>query len=148
MLREISIARKVHGAYERRWYEDERSDLFVWFDPGGDIARFQLTYDKPNAEKAIDWKRGRGFMNMRVDDGANPGHHAGTPLLSMGGAFAKDRVIERFREHAADIDAKVSTFVLQTLQKFPQYSTGSLASKLVVIGALVGGLLITWRLMR
>ena len=148
MLREISIARKADGAYERRWYEDERVDLFVWFGSHGSIERFQLTYDKPYAEKAIDWKRGRGLVHMLVDDGASRGMHAGTPLLSMGGIFAKDRVIEYFREHAANIDARVSAFVLQILRTFPRGSVGGRERNLAIIGALVGCLLIAWRIVR
>ena len=147
MLREIAIARKADGPYERRWYEDERLDLFVWLDPGGDIARFQLTYDKPTGGKTIDWKRGRGLTHMLVDDGANRGMHPGTPLLSMGGKFAKDRVIGYFREHASNIDTGVSTFVLQTLREFRQESSGR-QRKIVTIGALVCGVLIAWRLLR
>jgi len=148
MLREISIARKADGAYERRWYEDERVDLFVWFGSEGSIERFQLTYDKPYAEKAIDWKPGRGLVHMLVDDGANQGNYPGTPLLSLGGIFAKDRVIEYLREHAANIDTRVATFVLQILRAFPQRSAGDREKTLAIIGALACCLLIAWRILR
>jgi hypothetical protein len=122
--------------------------LFVWFDSEGSIERFQLTYDKPYAEKAIDWKRGRGLVHMLVDDGANQGNYPGTPLLTMGGIFAKDRVIEYFREHAANIDSRVTAFVLQMLRELPHRPAGDREKTLAIVGALACGLLIAWRILR
>src|SRR5262245_23363161 len=107
MFREISIARKMEGSYQRRWYEDEDSDLFVWVDPQGKVARFQLAYDKPRAERVVEWRRGRGFSHMHVDDGTRAGHHPGSPLLSTGGVFARSRVVRSFRERAADMDPPI-----------------------------------------
>jgi len=76
------------------------------------------------------------------------GCYAGTPLLSIGGIFAKDRVIEYFREHAANMDTRVATFVLQRLMEFPHGSAGGRDGKFAIIGALVCGLLIAWRILR
>ena len=85
MFREIPIVKQVPGEPTRRWFVDERIDLFVWFGPDQAYTGFQLSYDKPISEKAITWKRDAGFAHTRVDDGSRPGQHPGSPLLVVKG---------------------------------------------------------------
>jgi len=147
MLREIVISRIQDGVHFRRWYQDERMDLFVWFNDEDDIVRFQLAYDKPRSEKAIDWKHDRGFTHSRIDDSTDPSHHPGSPLMISGGVFAKKRVIAEFRERATNIEPRVATFVLATLIAYRDEHRRMRVNKtLMVTGALIGGLLLLWRL--
>ena len=149
MLREIKVASKQDGELTRRWYEDERTDLFVWFDSDDRIVRFQLAYDKPHAEKSIEWRTGRGFAHSRVDDGTTSSHHPGSPILISGGAFAKARVVTDFRRRATDIDIKVSLFVLEKLEGYvDEAAHRAQREKAIVVGALIGGLVLAWVLWR
>jgi hypothetical protein len=122
MLHEITVARKDDSGYQRHWYEDERMDLFVWYDEAGEFVSFQLAYDKPFAERAIAWKRERGFMHARVDDGARGGRHPGSPLLVGEGEIQVGPVIDEFRQRATNVDATVANFVLEKLEQFPRQS--------------------------
>ncbi len=88
MLHEIRAIRQLPGEPRRRWFFGSRMDLTVWTDTQGEIIGFQLSYDKPRAEKALTWKRDSRFFHNRVDDGeSKPGRHKGTPLLGVDGLF-------------------------------------------------------------
>lgn len=111
MLREIPAARQVPGESRRRWFNDEAMDLFVWLDEHDDLVGFQLTYDKPHAEKALTWKRGGSLTHAGVDEGARPGKHPGSPILVADGEFDAERVLREFRARCAQIDHGVGQFV-------------------------------------
>ena len=57
MFTEYSFPRELDGDLIKRWCTDEFFDLFVWFDKRGEIASFQLCYDKPRDKQAFTWKR-------------------------------------------------------------------------------------------
>ena len=52
MLREIEKTRQIAGEPTRRWFSDTSMDLIVWVEQESAVG-FQLTYDKPHAEKAV-----------------------------------------------------------------------------------------------
>lgn len=124
MLREITAVRQIPGEARRRWFQDEEMDLFVWLGERSQIVGFQLAYDKPNAEKAITWRAATGFRHARVDDGARPGHHPGSPLLVSAGAFDAPAVLGRFREAAAAIDPEIMQFVAARLAEYTAVRPG------------------------
>jgi len=117
-LREIPNIKQYPGEPRRRWFAAETMDLFVWFSESGDIVAFQLAYDKPHAERAISWKSGKGFSHTRVDDGANPGGHPGTPLLVEDGSFDTSRVLAAFQSQASGIDQDIVRFISLRLKDY------------------------------
>lgn len=118
MLREIPNVRQIPGEPARRWFADERMDLYVWLGDAGAIIGFQLAYDKPHAEKAITWKRESGYLHTGVDDGARPSRHPGTPILVADGRFDANRVLREFRDRAVEIDTSVEEFVSRKISQF------------------------------
>lgn len=120
MLREIKAIRQIPGEARRRWFQDESMDLFVWLDPNGSIVGFQLTYDKPHAEKALTWRDGDGYVHTRVDDGARPGQYPGTPLLVPDGVCDAARMRQIFEERAVEMDPAVKAFVAGKLRELPE----------------------------
>ncbi len=69
MLREVQNVRQIGGDPSRRWFSDPGMDLIVWME-ARDIVGFQLTYDKPHAEKAVTWRAGAPELSYTgVDDG-------------------------------------------------------------------------------
>ena len=120
MLSEIRNPRQIEGEGRRRWFTDEYFDLIVWHDESGELAGFQLCYDKPREERALSWRAGRGYSHERVDDGEIPGRAKMSPVLVPDGIFARDDVAARFLEASADIDRDIRTFVYDRLQQFPE----------------------------
>ncbi|MBF8297255.1 MAG: hypothetical protein HW389_3800 [Bacteroidetes bacterium] len=103
MLQEINNPESVEGNLIRKWFTDEFFDLFVWSDNKGDIASFQLCYNKGRDEHALTWKRPSSYYHQRVDDGENrPGK----------------RISARFKTESADIDQVISGFVSDKLLAF------------------------------
>ena len=123
MLSEILKVRQIPGEAQRRWFQDEGMDLFVWVGQDEPLIGFQLTYDKPHAEKAITWKHGVGFLHSRIDEGVRPGRHPASPLLVADGTFEPVRVLEEFRARAAEIDPTVRELVAARLGEYPSSLT-------------------------
>lgn len=114
MLQEIPNPRQIPGESPRRWFHSPEMDLIVWLcdKTGGEIAGFQLCYDKTRGEKALSWKADRGFSHMHVDDGENTvGKHKGSPLLTPDGAFDNAAVQRRFSSAARALPADLRNFV-------------------------------------
>jgi hypothetical protein len=119
MLAEIADPRQIPGEGRRRWFRDDYFDLIVWLDDHEEIFGFQLCYDKFHNERALTWRRDRGFRHERVDDGEITGHIKMTPILIPDGEFAWQDVAARFRAAAAGIDPGVAGFVYRKLCAYP-----------------------------
>lgn len=114
MLREIPSVRQIPGEARRRWFHDERMDLFVWFE-GEAIVGFQLSYDKPEREHSLTWRVESGYKHSAIDEGSRPGRYPGSPILVADGAFDGERVAVEFAECAAELEASIKGFVLERL---------------------------------
>jgi hypothetical protein len=147
MLREILSANKVDGPYERHWYQNDNFDLYVWLARDGSIMHFQLAYDKPKIEKAIDWKIGNGFMHYRLRDHGRGLGGPMTPLLDLDPDFPKQRVVREFQQSAGGIDIGVAAFVTRMLQRAPAHYYRDDKAKWIAAGVLCGALLILWRIL-
>ncbi len=125
MLREVERVRQVPGESRRRWFTDAQFDLMVWLDAAGDVAGFQLSYDKPREERALTWLRGRGYGHNRVDDGEQrPDQIKATPILVADGAFDAAAVAERFAAAAAAVPQNIRRVVLERLRAYPREAGG------------------------
>ena len=111
MLREIAAVRQDTPGLLRRWYEDEYFDLFVWVAPDGEIAAFQLAYDKGGQERVLGWDRAAGYLHRGVDSGEESGFQNMTPLLTTAARFPKYRVIAQFDARADALDDSIRRFV-------------------------------------
>lgn len=64
----------------RRWFHDERFDLFVWQTAAGEVVSFQLCYGTAASEQALVWNCETGFFHDGADArSADQGH---APLLA------------------------------------------------------------------
>ena len=116
MLREVLKVKQDSAERRRRWFTDDRMDLFVWENEARAIDAFQLTYGKPSSEQAISWRAEGGIVHSRVDEGARPGQHPASPLLVADGVFDPARVIAEFTDRAKTIDDDVAAFVTSALR--------------------------------
>jgi hypothetical protein len=69
MMREIEGVVQGEPATRRRWFHDEYFDLFVWQNTANEIESFQLCYGIDSSERALEWRKNRGFFH----DGAKAG---------------------------------------------------------------------------
>ncbi|MDB5809236.1 MAG: hypothetical protein JWN94_1358 [Betaproteobacteria bacterium] len=148
MLREITASKRTEGAFERRWYQDDQFDLYVWFDNEGAITHFQLAYDKPTVEKALDWKHSDGFMHYRVNQYVGEAVGSLTPLLILDPVFPKQRVIHHFDGSSSGIDIGVAAFVSRMLRRAPSVYYKDDKMKWPAAGVLAGALFLIWRIFR
>jgi hypothetical protein len=111
--------KQIPGEPRRRWFEDNYFDLIVWENELGQIAEFQLCYDKLHNQRSLIWKEQIGYMHNKVDDGENkPGRYKATPILIDDGVFDFVTIAEKFKYKSKDIDTKVSTFVFNKIKKY------------------------------
>lgn len=114
MLTEIKKVKQLDGEPKRRWFASEQMDLFIWVSESGDILNYQLTYDKPYAEKALLWVANTGFSHACVDDGSETGKYPKTPLLNSTENFDIAHIMNLFKQHAAALDPEIKQFITQT----------------------------------
>jgi hypothetical protein len=118
-LRELPDARQVEGEPRRRWFSSPDLDLIVWLDDGGAMVGFQLCYDKTRGERALTWRRGRGYDHMGVDDGEqNPAQHKSTPILVADGFFDRERVSEIFLESSESLPENIRSTVTELINGY------------------------------
>jgi hypothetical protein len=125
MIREVQGARQIRSEGFRRWFTDQYFDLIVWYegvDAQSPIAGFQLCYDKAAKERALTWRRDRGFTHEKVDDGewGRTLSAKMTPILVPDGLFDASAITRQLREHSTEMDPGVATFVLTTLAGYGQ----------------------------
>jgi hypothetical protein len=112
MLREIAGVRQDHPDLQRRWFQDDYFDLFVWSELGGEIMAFQLSYDRSGRERMLGWHRDKGYMHRRVDSGEVWPNANQTPLLVAGaGRFPKQRVVAELDARGQALDPQVRLVV-------------------------------------
>ncbi len=96
MLKEILVVEQNDLSLKRRWFESEYFDLFIWQDPGGAFASFQLCYDVELNERALVWNGAEGFYHDGVDTGGIQ-----APILVRDGKC--DFVLAKMREHLIEL---------------------------------------------
>lgn len=108
----MTSVRQIRDEPNRRWFQDEDSDLVVWIDDRRAIVGFQLGYDKIHDERALTWHAGCGFLHSGVDSGeGQPGRHKAAPLLAADGAFDAETVASAFLGHCDALDATITHFI-------------------------------------
>ncbi len=112
MLKEILVVEQNDLSLKRRWFESDYFDLFIWQDPGGAFASFQLCYDVELNERALVWNGAEGFYHDGVDTGGIQ-----APILVRDGKFDSGTVVPRFEREAAQIPADVRDFVLAKMRE-------------------------------
>lgn len=115
MLTEIKNLRQIHNEPERRWFNSEDMDLFIWCD-NNDFIGFQICYDKTASEKALSWKPSTGLVHQQVDDGeSRAGRYKATPILIENGRFDLEKIRNDFEYKSKNIPIEVRDFVLDNL---------------------------------
>ena len=121
-MREDINIRQIPGDLRRRWFSSADFDLIVWFNDDGGFAGFQLCYDKAGIERSLVWRPSGGFSHMVVDDGEHRyGKHKASPVLVPDGYFDARRIRGAFFSEAASLPEEIKSYVLETLERHPDY---------------------------
>jgi hypothetical protein len=100
---------------KRRWFSDEYYDLIVWEDPQGEIAQFELCYDKYRNEHSFFWSKKEGLMHLKVDDGEITGGHKMSPIYMADGKFDCKSMADKFWAESTTIDPEIAKFIHQKI---------------------------------
>lgn len=111
MLREISAVRQDRADLRRRWFQDDYFDLFVWVARDGDIAAFQLAYDRGGKERVLSWDRDTGYLHRHVDNGERSPFQKMTPLLRGAARFPRLAVMAQFDARSNGLEDGIRRFV-------------------------------------
>jgi len=117
MLREIKETGQKRGEPKKRWFSNSNMDLFVWFNDDDEIVSYQLTYNKPNDEKALTWSEEHGFSHLGVDDGARPGKYPASPLLVADGVLKPSKIISMLKENSGELAPSIEKFIISGIEE-------------------------------
>ena len=118
-LTELADVQQHPGRPRRRWFRSSTEDLIVWYADDGSIFGFQLCYDRARTERALTWRKGKGYSHDRVDDGESVGlAHKQTPILVSDGVFNAEAVLERFLAASNAIPRDIVDFVTAKLKEY------------------------------
>lgn len=125
MFAERKNVRQIPGEGFRRWFSDEYFDLIVWYrderrGDAGDMAGFQLCYDKEGQERALSWRREGGFSHDLVDTGEIPGRSKMSPVLQAGGELS-EMMSERFRSSSLEMEPLIVSLVCEKLEEYQEH---------------------------
>jgi hypothetical protein len=121
-LKEWPRVRQIPGESKRRWFSSEEFDLIVWYSEDRHITGFELCYDKTGQQRSIAWRSREGYCHMAVDDGEHgPDRHKATPILVADGAFDATSVHSSFLEASHALPEEIAVFVLQALERHPEF---------------------------
>lgn len=124
MLREIRNVRGIPGQGVRRWFNDARLDLFVWYDADGSIIGFQLCFDKDtHTECALTFTEDKGYSFDQVT-GETSVCDIGSPVLSVTGEFSRARLIAQLSEMSEALERSLYDYLRMKLEECPQLSSG------------------------
>ncbi len=115
MLREIPVS-KADNEPARRWFTDNKTDLFVWLDDNGNISRFQICYNKGENEHALTWEAGHGISHHAVDDGEEKVMKMKkSPILVQDGRVDIETITRIFTDIGHELPAFIYNFVLDKI---------------------------------
>lgn len=120
LLHEIASVRQIPGEPRRRWFTSLQMDLFIWYAEAQQASAFQLCYDKPTRERALNWDAQTGFSHLAVDDGEGRSSLDGkmTPVMSHNNQCDPHYIQQAFIQASADLPVDVVDFVTAHLNHF------------------------------
>lgn len=119
MFREIrGVQQGRTDAARRRWFQDRSFfDLIVVQNFLGRIQWFQLCYLRDTRrERILEWKRGRGFLHLKVEQ---PSYAADrkSGALTLDGVMPYYEVLERFAAAAEGLPPALAAFVTDKVRE-------------------------------
>ncbi|HWA87231.1 MAG TPA: hypothetical protein VG710_13470 [Opitutus sp.] len=117
MLKEIREV-KQEAAGRRRWFEDDKLELIVWYVPANAIEGFQICYltNAGRSERALTWRPENGFVHARVDPGDASPLKNQTPILVPDGAVPWADLESAFAKRSAEMEPALRELVLGRLK--------------------------------
>ncbi len=116
MLREIKNTSQKRGEPKKRWFSSLSMDVFVWIDDAGEIVSYQFTYNKPQDEKALVWRKDQGYSHLGVDDGVQPGKYPGSPIFIADGSLDPENIIAMLRRDQGELEPWIADFIVSGIE--------------------------------
>jgi len=117
-MHEILPPRKEAGGIQRRWFQDDYFDLYVWQLKGGAVHAFQLCYDRRANERSLRWAPATGFAHDGVDIPEDKPGRAMSALLVADGIFPATLIEKRFAESAEGLPDELRRLVSARLAEY------------------------------
>ena len=118
MLQEIGAVRQDSALNQRRWFQDDYFDLYVWQDDGGTPIAFQLCFARNRAEGVIHWRAAEGFAHAQVDGGERAGAFSRAPVLRAGTTPPYFRIYNRFLQATSGWEPALRQFMVERLREY------------------------------
>jgi hypothetical protein len=118
MMREIGGVQQRSPALRKRWFQDSFFDLFFTADEAGGLTWFQLCYARDTwRERVLEWRRGRGFLHLKVKQPAFAADRE-SGVLERDGVLPYMEVMEQFAQSAQGLPPGVAAFVAERVREY------------------------------
>ncbi len=115
MLREFLNPIQHPDEPQRRVFDDEYFDLYVWYNEDNKIIGFQLCYDKEGRERAFTYIN-RNYKHTGIDDGESL--LSRSAVLISDGSLDKSNLLLRFEESAANIEVEIKEYIAHKIEEY------------------------------
>ncbi|MEO5376197.1 MAG: hypothetical protein H7832_00200 [Magnetococcus sp. DMHC-6] len=101
---------------QRRWFQDDYFDLFVWITEKNALHAWQLCYDRQGLEGMLTWHQKRNHLtHERLDDGEASPLHNRTPIAIPDGLPPMTMVYLQFQQRASHLPSFIFDPILAQL---------------------------------
>lgn len=118
MLTELDRVRQDSPGVQRRWFQDDYFDIFIWQAADGRFSGFQLCYDLPVKERVLSWRESSGFAHHRIDGGESTPFKNMTPIMVADGELPLSDVRTELEKRTGTLEAGLRDFLLLKLQEY------------------------------
>ncbi len=119
MLTEFQEVKQIAGEGKRRWFQNDYFDLIIWYvDNSGELAGFQLCYDKNGYERSLTYTEDLGYTHMAIDSGESGPLSNDSPILVTDGLLDERSLYLRFKDESSNVDPAIREYVLNKINEY------------------------------
>ena len=100
--------KELDKGIKRRWFQNEKYTLIVWYNLAGEKVGFQLCYGEAGSDTAISWYNNHEFSHRKIDYGK---HQNMAPVLQTDSGRIGQELFTDFYRYTKNLDADIVEFI-------------------------------------
>lgn len=110
-MHEITRIAQDNPFYQKRWFQSDNIDLFLWTDLENTIIGFDFVYDTKDNEKAFLWSKVNGFNHVKVDSSTPKGLLKMSPIYMGEYDCNIDHIMDLCKRECVELEQSYYDFI-------------------------------------